>query len=142
MGHGFKSRHLDQRGFFFKNRYIKSQVSTKTACDFIFYAEYLKILSASIIDGSYYAVNNKLVENIKTYPTKYKELFSNVVNIKILNYLADCNRMDTTPYRSDYALLEHFDEDCLITGSYKLTKWISNTSNNGDACAFIGRKPY
>lgn len=79
------------------------------------------ILSASLIDGSYYAVNDKLVENIKTYPTKYKALFSNVVNVKILNYLADCNRMDTTPYRSDYTLLEHFDEDCLITGSYKLT---------------------
>ena len=79
------------------------------------------ILSASLIDGSYYAVNENLIENIKNYPEKYKALFSNIVNVKILNYLADCNRMDTTPYCCDYSLLEHFDEDCLITGSYKLS---------------------
>ncbi|MCH5161869.1 MAG: DUF2726 domain-containing protein [Clostridiales bacterium] len=79
------------------------------------------IISASLIEGSYCSVNDKLIEDIQTNPKKYKALFSNVVNVKILNYLADCNRMDTTPYCSDYSLLEHFDEDCLITGAYKLS---------------------
>ena len=79
------------------------------------------IISAALIDGSYFETNVELVENIRAYPQKYKDVFSNVVNIKILNYLSDCNRMDTTPYCCEYSLLEHFDEDCLIEGAYKLT---------------------
>lgn len=75
------------------------------------------ILSACIIDGSYFAVNEKLVNDIDMNPNKYSTIFPNVINLKVLNYLADCNKMDTTPYRSDYYLLENFDEDCVIENS-------------------------
>lgn len=79
------------------------------------------ITSAAVIEGSLYPVNQRLIVDIALHPHKYDALFSNVVNIKILNYLADCNRLDCTPYRCDYSLLEKFDEECMSSGEYKLT---------------------
>ncbi len=79
------------------------------------------IISASIIDGSYYPINEALVNDIKENQSKYKSIFTNIVNTKILNYLADCNRMDSTPYKSEYALLKHFDEDSIANGIYTLS---------------------
>lgn len=80
------------------------------------------IIKSSIIDGSYCQVNNTLVEDISLNPHKYKAIFNNAANFKILNYLADCNRLDTTPYKCEYSLINHFDRDCLVTGSYKLSE--------------------
>lgn len=79
------------------------------------------VISAVSIDGSYYPINDRLVEDIRTRPERYKSIFPDAVNVKILNYLADCSRMDNIPYCSEYSLLEHFDEDCLIAGAYKLS---------------------
>lgn len=71
------------------------------------------IRSSFLIEGSYQKKNERLIEDIKTNPERYKKLFCHVANLKILNYLAECNRLDTTPYYSEYALLKLFD-------SYKL----------------------
>lgn len=79
------------------------------------------ILSASIIDGSYFNTDLRLKEDIQNNPHKYQTLFQNVANLKILNYLADCNRLDTTPYRTEYALISKFDGDCVRTGKYDLS---------------------
>lgn len=71
------------------------------------------IRSASVIEGSYQEKNEKLIEDIKYHPEKYYALFGTVSNLKILNYLSVCNRLDTTPFYTDYELLRFFDEDKL-----------------------------
>lgn len=79
------------------------------------------ILSTEIIEGSYCEVNKKLVEDIYLHPEKYKNLFDNIPNLKILNYLEMCNRMDTTPYHSNFKLVEYLDQDSFSGESYQLT---------------------
>lgn len=69
------------------------------------------ILSSKIIEGSYCPINQGLVQDIHYNPEKYKCLFDNVYNLKVLNYLEDCNRMDTTPYKTDFELVSYLDRD-------------------------------
>lgn len=69
------------------------------------------IISTAIIEGSYCPVNQELVKKIANNPHEYKALFDNVANMKILNYLECCNRMDTTPYYSDFKLIEYIDRE-------------------------------
>lgn len=76
------------------------------------------ILSASVIDGSYFHTEERLLEDIRQNPFKYQELFGNVANLKILDYLEDCNRLDATPYQTDYALIGRLDGDW--NGKYSL----------------------
>lgn len=85
------------------------------------------IRSASVIEGSYQAKNETLIQDIKYNPEKYEGLFGNVANLKILNYLAECNRLDTVPYQTNYDLLHFFDEDklqeqALVKGVFSLSQ--------------------
>lgn len=79
------------------------------------------ILSSQIIEGSYCPINEKLVRDIYLNPHKYKALFDNTANLKILNYLEMCNRMDTTPYYSDFELVHLLDRESFQGVSYPLT---------------------
>lgn len=79
------------------------------------------ILQSSIIEGSYFEVDCALKEDIELNPGKYKSIFYNVANLKILNYLAECNRLDCIPYKTDYALIRQIDEASFQNGSYYLT---------------------
>ncbi len=82
---------------------------------------YLDSIEASeVIDGSYFETPDSLSEDIKLNPEKYQDIFVNIANLKVLNYLMHCNRLDSTPYKSDYALIEKLDGDCLTDGSYPL----------------------
>lgn len=78
------------------------------------------IISSKIIEGSYCPVNQSLVRDIYLNPHKYKSLFDNVANLKILNYLEMCNRMDTIPYYSDFELVHFLDRESFGAGSYEL----------------------
>ena len=49
------------------------------------------IQTAIIIDGTYCAISQSLVNDIAEHPDKYKALFGNAANLKILNYLELCN---------------------------------------------------
>ena len=80
------------------------------------------IISSQIIEGSYYPVNQDLVRDIHLNPEKYKPLFDQVANLKILNYLEDCNRMDTTPYRLDFSLVRYLDRDSFNGDYYPLSE--------------------
>lgn len=80
-----------------------------------------RIISSQVIEGSYCEINNKLVEDIYLNPHKYKSLFDNTANLKILNYLEMCNRMDTTPYYSEFALIKKLDRDSFNGQMYQLT---------------------
>lgn len=80
------------------------------------------ILSSQIIDGSYHPVNQNLVSDIQLNPHKYKTLFDQVANLKILNYLEDCNRMDTIPYKQDFSLVRYLDRDSFRGDFYPLSE--------------------
>lgn len=77
------------------------------------------ILSSQVIEGSYCPVNERLVRDIHDNPHKYKSLFDQVANLKVLSYLEDCSRMDATPYRKDFALIRYLDRDS-FSGEYYL----------------------
>lgn len=79
------------------------------------------ILSSSVIDGSYFKTDSRLKNDIQENPIKYQSLFHHAANLKILNYLADCNKLDTTPYQTEYALISKFDGDCVRAGKYDLS---------------------
>ena len=81
------------------------------------------ILSAEVIDGSYFRTDRGLTEDIGRNPQKYRSVFGNVANLKVLNYLADCNKLDATPYKTDYALIQQLDRDW--NGRYSLISRIS-----------------
>lgn len=79
------------------------------------------ILSSAVIEGSCCEVNQKLVDDIDRNPEKYEPVFGTTANLKILNYLIDCNRLDTQPYQTDYSLIEHLDGECFRNGVYGLS---------------------
>ncbi|SHN64564.1 Protein of unknown function [Butyrivibrio hungatei DSM 14810] len=80
------------------------------------------IKSAVILDGTYCPVNKALVDDIAEYPDKYKSLFDSVANLKILNYLELCNKMDTIPFFTEYELIKYLDRDSFDGKEYKLRK--------------------
>ncbi len=45
-------------------------------------------------------------------PRRYAALFDNAANLRVLDYLAACNRLDATPYQSNYSLIHQIDADC------------------------------
>ncbi len=78
------------------------------------------IVSSFVIEGSWCEINQKLVEFIDKYPERYETVFGTTANLKVLNYLVDCNRLDTEPYQTDYTLVRHLDGDHLESGEYYL----------------------
>ncbi len=82
------------------------------------------ILASQIIEGSYCPVNERLVRDICIHPHKYNTLFDKPANLKILQYLEMCNRMDNVPYYSDFALVRYLDrENVNIQGEgYRLSE--------------------
>lgn len=79
------------------------------------------ILSTEIIEGTYCPENKILVEDIEMHPERYKNIFDSSANLKILNYLEICNKLDTTPYITDYDLIHYIDRDRINCGMYQLT---------------------
>ncbi len=80
------------------------------------------ILSSSVVEGSYCPVNAKLVRDMEENPRKYKDLFEHSANLKILNYLELCNRMDTVPYYSDFELIRYLDRESFRGEEYLLNE--------------------
>lgn len=93
-------------------------LSRYTLCELKIFID--SILSSAVIDGSYIEVNQQLVDDIRLNPHKYQNIFSHTANLKILNYLSDCDRLDTTPYKCEYSLIPSLDEDRLVSSSYTL----------------------
>ncbi|MBQ9766615.1 MAG: DUF2726 domain-containing protein [Lachnospiraceae bacterium] len=79
------------------------------------------IVSSSVVEGTYQPINKELVEDITLNPRKYDFLFKHTANLKILNYLSDCNKMDSIPYQSQYSLIDHLDGDKISSMGYQLS---------------------
>ena len=60
------------------------------------------------------------LDDINGNPVKYRRVFDHVANLKILNYLVDCNKMDSVPYKTEYVLIEHLDSEW--HGNYHLSR--------------------
>lgn len=71
-----------------------------------------RIQSAEVVDGSWCAVNQTLVDDIRENPGRYAALFDNAANLRVLDYLAACSRLDATPYQTNYSLVHQIDADC------------------------------
>lgn len=78
------------------------------------------IQSSRIIEGSFYPVNESLVNDIYLNPHKYLTIFDNTANLKILGYLEMCNRLDSVPYKSDFNLVRYLDHDNIAGDLYQL----------------------
>ena len=70
-----------------------------------------RIQTAEVVDGSWCPVNEALVADIRDNPGRYAALFSNAANLRVLDYLAACNRLDATPYYANYSLIHQIDAD-------------------------------
>lgn len=79
------------------------------------------ILSAEVIDGSWCPVNEALVADILANPHRYQAWFGDTANLRVLEYLALCHKLDNTPYKTDYALIRYLDGDKLAAGDMTLT---------------------
>ncbi len=80
------------------------------------------IISTVIVDGTYCPVNADLVRDIEYNPDKYRNLFDNVANLKILSYLEICNKLDTISYCTEYELIKFLDRDTFVGDKYILKK--------------------
>ena len=80
------------------------------------------IQSAEVIDGSWCPINEKLVRDILENPRRYEPWFGNTTNLRVLEYLTVCNKMDATPYKTEYALIHQLDEDSFCDGELSLTE--------------------
>ncbi|MBR4629012.1 MAG: DUF2726 domain-containing protein [Treponema sp.] len=80
-----------------------------------------KIQSSCVMEGTYYKTNKNLIEDIDLYPQKYSSIFSEIVNFKILNYLADCNKLADLPkLNTEYPLVSRLDSSKIINRKYHL----------------------
>lgn len=80
------------------------------------------IQSAEVIEGSWCPVNEKLVQDILENPHRYEAWFGNTANLRVLEYLTLCNRLDTTPFKTEYSLIRQLDEDRFDEGRLALTE--------------------
>lgn len=79
------------------------------------------ILFSKILDGTYYKTNARLIEDIALYPQKYTSLFSNIPNLKTLQYLSDCNKLSDLPkLNTEYELVKQLDASKITKCIYKL----------------------
>ena len=81
---------------------------------------YSSIKSSNIIEGSYHKTNPWLINNIEEHPSRYSFIFQNITNLRLLDYYTECNKLDTSPYRKDYELINELDLDNIGGGNYHL----------------------
>ncbi len=93
-------------------------VSTLETAELILY--YSSIKNSHIINGSYHKTDANLLNDIEEHPSRYSFVFQNVTNFRLLDYYIECNKLDTTPYRKEYKLIEELDLDNIGEGDYYL----------------------
>lgn len=79
-----------------------------------------RIVNAQIVEGTYSPIQQDLVNDIRENPEKYYSIFSDTTNLKILNYLSQCSRMDQTPYKTKLTLVQRIDDEILSAEEIKL----------------------
>ena len=54
------------------------------------------ILSAKVVEGTWCERNETLLKDIAERPHVYARFFTHITNLKVLDYLAACNQLDST----------------------------------------------
>ena len=78
------------------------------------------ILSSSVVDGSYFPTPRALLADLEENEERYASVFGTVANLKVLDYLADCTKLNTAPYTKKFSLVERVDEDSFRLGAVPL----------------------
>ena len=80
-----------------------------------------KILSSCVMEGTFYKTNPDLLDDIEAFPQKYSLIFSNITNLKTLNYLADCNKLSDLPkLNTKYELVNKLNSSKITNKIYTL----------------------
>ena len=85
------------------------------------YLYFDRIQHAEIIEGTYALPNTKLLQDLNENPSRYACIFSKIRNVKILNYLQECQKLSCDNKEKKFRLLEHLDESKFVKGCYRLT---------------------
>ncbi len=72
-----------------------------------------RIEKASVLEKTYYPVNDVLVTDVRENPERYRMIFSYEADLRILTYYEMCHRMDRTPYIKNFELISLLDQDSL-----------------------------
>ena len=131
LGIEYKNKDNKQTSFWIGIRDI--DVENETLCAEGFHvvnhtiANFDKLYISSIADAhpleeSYYPVPESLKQKISENPDYFQPLFGTIPNLRILDYLLECTKLNNVPYQSEYSLLEHFDRDLFKNDKYPLTE--------------------
>lgn len=77
------------------------------------------IVSTSLVEGSFHRTPMRLREAIEE-DERYEKVFGAVPNLKVLDYLYDCARLNQTPYVKDFALISRVDDQSFQRGAIRL----------------------
>lgn len=80
------------------------------------------IRSAKVVEGTWCQRNEALLKDIAERPHLYTRFFTHITNLKILDYLAACNQLDSTPYKTNYQLIHKIDGSRFHGGRCPLTE--------------------
>ena len=75
------------------------------------------IESSSLIDESYFPTPPELIERIDRDEDRFSSIFGTVPNLNVLNYLADCSRLNVAPATKEFSLIKCVDEDSFARGA-------------------------
>ena len=81
-----------------------------------------RISEARCLEGTWAPVNEELVKDIRENPEKYRSVFSGMTNLRILNYLAECFRLDQDPYETKLALVDRLDYELIEGNTMRLNE--------------------
>lgn len=80
-----------------------------------------RIITAEVMDGTFYVANKDLILDIELFPKKYSFVFSNIPNLRTLNYLSDCNKLAELPkLNKEYTLVRKLDASKIQNQRYVL----------------------
>ncbi len=80
-----------------------------------------RILHAVVLDSTISSKKDHLINDISLFPSKYKAMFDNVANLRVLNYLSKCNKLDSLPYTDKYKLVDYIDDNILVSQDFNLS---------------------
>jgi len=82
-----------------------------------------RIVSSVVVEGTYFPLNEALIDDIYRWPEKYASLFGKAPNLKILNYLVECFRLNCNNELRDssLSLIDRVDADVFTEGEHPLS---------------------
>ncbi len=79
------------------------------------------ILSAQVVEGTFHHTPPVLLKAIEE-DERYEAIFGSIPNLKVLDYLFDCAKLNNTPYIKDFALISRMDEQSFTHGALRLDR--------------------